>query len=308
MNHQFEQRIETLFGSDALKYYKNKQKGGAANQKGGDYENFFSVMQLAKLFCLLFDNKQQDIEIHTQAEAFVDDLLIIDNSDNGQHHFQLKNTDKVNWGSDSKSISNDFYRQKVLNDNVGIEHTQASLVCSNQQRVNQLHQEIPVNIAEFSDVVFFPYAQTLNQLLFLHEEFKNWIKSICYSDEIDKLEALATIILGHWCNKKTTINSVQALFSDLQKHFPNHLAKVGIVMKLLPEVEAIFSKITDFAYFTEKGYFNWDYKKGLDSGVLFYPIDSQEFSDFQQAIIKHQPSNFSELEGLLLWTDNSQSM
>lgn len=303
-----DEQIETLFGSDVLEYFKNKQTGGENNQKGGRYEDFFVVMQLAKLFYLLFDNTRQDIDIHTQAPAFVDDLVIVAESGSSQHHFQLKDKIKVSWGSGSKSISDDFHKQKLLNDDVGIEQTRIDLVWSDEIRVSKLKKKIPSIIADFSDVIFFPKVQTVNQLLLLHEEFRNCIKAICFSDESDKLEALAVIILGHWRDKQTTVYSVKALLTELRNYFPNHLAKIDVAMELLPEVQAILSKITYFAYYLEKGYFSWSYKDGLDSGVLLYPVDSQAFNNFQQAIMKQKPSDFSELEGLLLWTDNSQTM
>jgi hypothetical protein len=300
-------QIKTLFDLDTLTYYKNKRNGGNANQKGGRYEDFFSIMELAKLFHLVFNSTQQDVEIHAQADAFVDDLLISNKFENAQHHFQLKNTASVAWGKGAKSISDDFYKQKLLNDNIGIKNTRTILVCSEENKVNSLKNKKPKNIADFSDVIFFPSVETVNQLLLSHSEFRDAIKAICFSKQHDKLEALAKIILGHWCDKKTTLCSAKTLLDELRGHFPNHLTRI-ITLKLLPEVEAIFSKISNFDYCVNNGYFSWEYSNGLDSGVLLYPVDSTQFYDFQQVIITQQPNQFSELESLLLWTDNSQSM
>ena len=103
-------QVESLFGPDAEKYFTNKQIGGNSNQKGSRYEDFFSVMQLAQLFQLLTnDDDKDDIEIYAQAEAFVDDLLIKFQQHNSQHHFQLKTSPTVSWGSGLKSIGDDFY-------------------------------------------------------------------------------------------------------------------------------------------------------------------------------------------------------
>lgn len=303
-----EDRIEALFGKDVLAYYKNKQTGGNSNQKGSRYEDFFSVMQLAELFYTLCTEAQHDSEIQAQASALVDDLLIFDKLKNIKHHFQLKNTSSIKWGDGNKSIGDDFYKQKLLNDDAGIENTRTTLVCSNQDKVNELTALMPIEIIAFSTVVFFPNVETVNQLLFEHKEFKNRLKTICFSDESDKLEALATIILGHWCDKKTTICSVRVLFSELQNRFPNYLAQIDAVIRLLPEVDMILSKIEGFSYVLEKGYFNWSYSDGLDSGNFMYPIGTKEFNNLQQKIIAQQPSQFSELENLLLWTDNSQNM
>ena len=295
-----EDRIEALFGKDVLVYYKRKQTGGNANQKGSRYEDFFSVMQLVELFYVLCTETEYDVEIQAQASALVDDLLIFDKSKNNKHHFQLKNTPNVKWRNSDKSISDDFYKQKLLNDDTGIETTQTTLVCSSQEQVNELNASIPRTIVAFSKATFFPNVETVNRLLFEHKEFKTGLQAICFSDELDKLEALATIILGHWCNKKTTICSVKILFSELQNQFPNYLAQIDTVIKLLPEVDMILSKIDGFSYAIERGYFSWDYGNGLDSGVFMYPIGSSEFNKLQKTIIAQQPNQFSELENLLL--------
>ncbi len=155
-------QVENLFGSNVEKYFTNKQTGGNSNQKGSRYEDFFSIMQLAKLFQLLTNNDDKDdIKIYAQAEAFVDDLLIKFQKHNIQHHFQLKTTSTVNWGSGLKSIGDDFYKQKVLNDNLRIEETRTFLVCPNKERVAHLQKRVPQNIADFSDIIFFPEVETI---------------------------------------------------------------------------------------------------------------------------------------------------
>lgn len=294
------QQVETLFGSEALTYFKNKQKGGASNQNGSRYEDLFSIMKLANLFRLLVADKNQNIEIHAQAEGFVDDLLIADKSVNCHQYFQLKNTVNINWGNGLKSISDDFHKQKLLDDDIGIKTTRVFLVCSDQSKVNLLKKKIPTHISDFSDVVFFPNAETVNQLILSHDEFRQSIASICFSTDTDKIEALAKIILGHWSDKKTTVFSVTALFLELQHHFPNYLADVRVIMKLLPGVKSILSMIPHFEYVIENGYFSWNYGNGLDSGTLLYPVNSKEFNDFQQQIMTQQPTQFSELESILL--------
>ena len=172
------QQVETLFGSKALTYFKNKQKGGSANQNGSRYEDLFSIMKLATLFRLLVADKNQNLEIHAQAEGFVDDLLIADKSASCHQYFQLKNTVNIDWGNGLKSISDDFYKQKLLNDDLGIKTTRLFLICSNQPKVNLLKKKIPTHISDFSDVIFFPNAETVNQLIFLHDEFRQAIESI----------------------------------------------------------------------------------------------------------------------------------
>jgi len=293
-------QVENLFGSEAEKYFANKQTGGHSNQKGSRYEDFFSVMQLAQLFQLLTnDDDKQAIEILAQAEAFVDDLLIKYRKYNSQHHFQLKTSPTVSWGDGLRSISDDFYKQKLLNDRIGIDNTRLALVCSSEDKVALLKTKIPNNIANFSDIIFFPEVKTMNHLLLIHDEFKSLISHICFSTDIDKLESLATIILGHWSNKKTTLSSVNELLSTLENTFPNYLARSNITINLLPEVERIFSTIMGFSYKIENGYFSWHYRD-IDSGTIPYSVDSNEFIAFQQAVASKHPKQFDELEGVLL--------
>ena len=293
-------QVENLFGSDVEKYFTNKQIGGNSNQKGSRYEDFFSVMQLAQLFQLLTnDDDKDDIKIYAQAEAFVDDLLIKFQKHNTQHHFQLKTSSAVRWGTGLKSISDDFYKQKVLNDDSGIDITRTVLVCSDKETADRLQKSVPQNIADFADTLFFPEADTINHLILIDDEFKTLIGRICFSNDIDKLEALAMLILGHWVNKKTTLTSVNKLLSTLENAFPNYLARLNVTENLLPEVERIFSTITNFSFKIEKGYFSWQFHD-FDSGTIHYSVDSKEFTAFQQEITSKRPRQFDELEGILL--------
>ncbi len=136
-------------------------------------------------------------------------------------------------------------------------------------------------------------------MILIDDKFRALIEHICFSSDIDKLEALAKLILGHWVDKKTTLSSVNELLSSLEKAFPNYLAKSNVTENLLPEVEDIFSRITNFSFKIEKGYFSWRYHN-FDSGTIPYSVDSNEFIAFQQEITSKRPRQFDELEGILL--------
>lgn len=293
-------KICQLFGEEVKKYFERKLIGGASNQKGARYENFFAVFQLIQSFYILLENTREGIEICSQVEAFVDDLLICDISNNSYRYFQLKNVNSINWGSGLKSIADDFCKQKKLNEFLGIQLTQTTLVCSNQNLSKKLTNEMPINIKGFSQVIFFPYAETINHLLLSNQQFKETIELICFSNETSKLEALAKIILGIWEDKKTTISSVQRLLNELKNEHPNFLADGSDANKLLPEVENILQCVPNFSFVVDKGYFKWEYQKGLDSGEFFTPVNSEEFLNFQRSVIGLHPKEFSELEGILL--------
>lgn len=294
-----EEKIQNLFGLETKEYFKNKQKGGKSNQKGSRYEEFFSVMQLAKSFALLMKDDSQSIEIIAQAEAFVDDLVVVDMNCNSKQHFQLKTTEKLSWGRKEKSIRDDFYKQKILNDDSNISSTYIYLVNSSSDRVKILKDTIPSDISSFTDVIYFPEAATINELSLICKDFKKSISQICLSNDPDKIEALSKIILAHWVDKKTTITSVKDFLLTLENIFPNYLAKISVAIDFLPGVENILSNIVLFDYKIEKGYFSWNYGN-LDSGIFSYPVDSKEFMLFQQEVLSECPKIFDDLESKLL--------
>lgn len=297
-NMTINNRVEKLFGPDVEKYFDKKLIGGKSNQKGARYEDFFSVMQLAQLFHLLTTGSSaQDIKINAQAEGFVDDLLIVYKNES-YHHFQLKTSSNISWGRGSKSISDDFHKQKLLNNDMKIGKTYTFLVCSNKNQFTTLKEKIPNDIVIHTNVIFFPEAETINELIFIHEEFKSLIENICLSSDSDKLESLAKLILAHWVDKKTTIFTANELLKSLEESFPNFLAKENIAVKLIPEVEQIFSYISHFSYKIERGYFSWCYGDS-DSGTIPYSVDSEKFMEFQKSIISERPQQFGELEGVL---------
>jgi len=136
-------------------------------------------------------------------------------------------------------------------------------------------------------------------LILIDNDFRTILGNICFSNDIDKLEALAKLILAHWVDKKTTLFSVNELLSTLEATFPNYLARSNVATNLIPEVERIFSMITHFSFKIEKGYFSWQYHD-FDSGTIPYSVDSKEFIAFQQEITSKYPRQFDELEGILL--------
>ncbi|EIJ43202.1 hypothetical protein BegalDRAFT_2348 [Beggiatoa alba B18LD] len=290
-----------LFDKSVLDYFKHKQRGGQSNQDGNRYENFFAVSQLIELFYILLNNTNAtDIQIYIQADAFVDDLLIVDEQHSSYRHFQLKNAQQLSWGNGLKSLADDFYKQKQINVHQNIQYTALTLVCSQPKAFEKLVNNIPTEIMSFSKVIYFPVADTLNQLILSHVDFKESLEKICFSNESDKLEALAILILGHWQDKQTTVNSVHELLRELQAKFPNYLIKNNLTIdSLLPQVRAIFAEITDFSYNIQHGYFHWNYMN-LESGVVLYPIDSNEFNNIQRTVIAQYPRHFDDLVGILL--------
>jgi len=110
-------KISQLFGDQSLAYVKNRHRGGTNNEKGNTYENFYTTYKIALLSADAIE-KQASIKFYSQVLSFVDDLIILYEEENRLQHHQLKNSLNVSWGSDLKSISNDFEKQEILNQSI----------------------------------------------------------------------------------------------------------------------------------------------------------------------------------------------
>ncbi|MEL6489824.1 MAG: hypothetical protein AAFQ95_07655 [Cyanobacteria bacterium J06621_3] len=115
-----DKQISQLFGDEPLAYEKNKHRGGASNEKGNTYENFYATYKIALLSADAIEN-QADIKFYSQVLSFVDDIIILYEQENKLQHHQLKNSPNIRWGSGLRSLSDDFDKQAILNRSVGKE-------------------------------------------------------------------------------------------------------------------------------------------------------------------------------------------
>ena len=81
--------VEKQLGSSALKNLRNQNIGGKNNEKGGRHECRYAIYQIAKA---VTDPDIDQIRIDSQTEAFVDDLVIINDSSGKKQSFQLKDS------------------------------------------------------------------------------------------------------------------------------------------------------------------------------------------------------------------------
>lgn len=214
------EQIKSLFGDAAYRYLENKQRGGASNEKGSTYENYFAVYQLARLAREACEN-QSEICFMCQIYAFVDDL-VIDGAGNKLRHYQLKNSRNVFWGKGLKSIADDFSKQYSLNQSV-FRSSELFLVVSNRDIFNRLASNIPANIQEFSQVFYFPYEPQFTRLIEQIDIFHSAIVYLSAFDtpEPDKIECVATALLGAWMSSRRSAVTVLDVLAKAQACSPN---------------------------------------------------------------------------------------
>jgi hypothetical protein len=294
------EQIEQLFGNDVLQYLTRKNLGGVSNEKGNTYENFFAIYKLALLSQEVIENKR-NIIFYSQILAFIDDLIIDFDDNTLRHHYQLKNSITVKWGSGLKSIADDFSKQYELNQVNSIESLQ-HLVVSDSSLKTKLDNDLPDHISDYSQIVHFPYQSNIVKLIAQKTELYEAIKYLCAFSEPDpdKIECVATVLLGAWASTDKSGASVKEILETAQKCQPSYIRSFGQQMQIDTEVANILNQIENFTYNLTKGFLHWEYANGLEEGTLPYSIESDKFQRFQELIKRNKPTSFEDIEAFLI--------
>ena len=295
-----EKDIEEVFGTVVLNYLKRKHTGGINSSKGNRYEDIFAIYQISFLSrCVIECN--QEIYILNQCFAFVDDLIIDWKNDRLLRHVQLKDSLNVSWGEELKSICDDFQKQYTLNQSICRE-SELSLVVSSNDLQNRLTQNLPETIKSYSKVVYFPSEENLVKLINKDNNFKQAIEYLCAVDEPepDKLECVATVLLGAWIASNKSKVSLMDVLQKAQQSTPSYIRSFHRALELDSEVENIFKEIDGFTYKVTRGFLNWKFKDGLFEGTISYSLETDKFKRFQRLVKEKKPTNFYELEDFLI--------
>ncbi|MBE9053238.1 hypothetical protein IQ243_22990 [Nostocales cyanobacterium LEGE 11386] len=294
------EQIENIFGTQVIDYLTHKNTGGSNNSKGSKYENIYAVYLLA-LFARCVIECKQEIEFLSQCFAFLDDLIINCKQENLLRHYQLKNSASVNWGKGAKSIHDDFQKQYQLNQSISKNSELLLVVSCDKLRAN-LQNSMPKNISSYSQVIYFCPDISLPKIIAQQQDFKNALKYLCAFDnpEPDKLECVATVLLGAWTSSDTSQISVMDILKKAQESIPSYIRSFETGWQLDPEVENILNNIDGFTYNITRGFLHWEFQNGLDEGTLSYSIETERFQKFQELIKRNNPTSFEELEVFLI--------
>jgi hypothetical protein len=295
-----DRKIEELFGSPTLEYLKNKNQGGVSNNKGNTYENFFAVYQLALLAKAVIEDGK-DIYFLSQVCSFVDDLIIHYVNEDILQHYQLKNSPNINWGTGAKSICDDFRKQFQLNESIS-KKSELSLVVSSSNLQSELHNKMPEEIKNYSQVKHFHYDANLMKVINQEPEFKKAVEYLCCFDnpEQDKIECVVSVLLGAWCSSDRSNTFVLNVLKKAQNCNPSYVRSFTGDKEVDSDVKEILDRIEFFTYRFSKGFLHWKYRSGLDEGTLPYNCATERFTKFQNLVREKKPSSFDELESFLI--------
>ncbi len=293
-------RVREIFGDEAAEYLVNKNRGGNSGAKGNTYENFFAVYQIALLSQLVIESNK-DIQLSSQILAFVDDFIVDRQNETPLQHYQLKNSRNESWGEGIRSISDDFKKQYELN-NLILKESQIGLVVSSPKLKTKLESTIPPAIKKYSQVIHFPYEAELVKLIAKEPNLRQAIEYLCAFNNPapDKIECVATVLLGAWVSSAKSQVSVMEILKKAQESTPSFIRSFSQELQLDPEIDEILGKIPDFKYNLTKGFLHWEFKDGLEEGTLSYSLETDRFRQFQKLVKKNNPTCFEELEGFLI--------
>ncbi|KRH96731.1 hypothetical protein [Cylindrospermopsis sp. CR12] len=295
-----EDQIKNLFGNKTVEYIKNKNTGGVSNSKGNTYENIFAIYKISSLSKSIIED-EREIYLLSQCLSFIDDLVIELTSENTLQHYQLKNSSNITWGTGEKSINDDFKKQYELNKSISKE-SKLALVVSSLELRDKLQANIPDDIKNYSQVIYFYFADSLPKIIAQEPEFRRSLEYLCAFEnpEPDKLECLATVLLGAWVASEKSKLPIMDILQKAQDFIPSYIRSFKTELQLNPEIKEIFDKIDGFTYNLTRGFLQWEYFDGLNAGTLPYSIETARFQKFQELIKKNRPTSFEDLEVFLI--------
>lgn len=293
--------IAELFGQEVLRYVNRKNIGGASNERGHTYENFFAAYQLAQLAKEVIEAGTQ-ISLSSQVKAFVDDLIVAYEDEARVKHYQLKNSSSVSWGSGLRSIADDFEKQYHLNEALS-KISELHLVVSDPALQQNLAAAIPSTISSCSQVIHFPYDHSLAKVIANEPRFKQALTYLSAFEHpsSDKIECVAGVLVGAWAScEKASIPLIEVL-KTAQQYQPSFIRSFNsLEIQLDTDVAKILDSIQGFTYKLSKGFLHWEFQGGLERGTLPYSCETEKFKRFQELIKQNSPTSFEELEVFLL--------
>lgn len=173
-------------------YLSNKHRGGESSRNGNLYENYYAVFSILREM----SEGHCDAIISSQVEgAYVDDLLIVD--DRYKIYHQLKNQEKLSWGRmQHGDLMYDFMMQASLCEECS-ENFSLKLVTAH--RLESLVKQLPDELKEVASVEYYPMLEDFNRYAYYPAFASVAMRAIgCEPCEIDKIENIATVLLGLW--------------------------------------------------------------------------------------------------------------
>ncbi len=274
--------------------------GGLSNRRGNRYEDYFTVYRiLYYLESVLFESSE--VRIKEQASCPVDDLII--ETCKEDHYHQLKANKTITWGADSMKLKSEFTRQKEICK--GKERLfKLWLVIADEARARSLTSNMPDEIKDVTEIFLFPYLKRLSELAQLNQLVEYPLKKIRatrFSSLTENQNIIFAIYLA-WLDHIPDDDGYCLLSKVIEHIRSNKIGRIYCQWQenslLWEECKIILNDIIGLQYWTDRGYFEWEYYP-TDQGILKDNCFSDNFQRFMQRIVDCRPKNFNEFEDIL---------
>ncbi len=288
--------LDAINGEAIYTYLTNKHKGGKNNSKGNSYENHFAIYTIARLF-----NEKRDRTatfLSAQQLCFVDDLVVEERTTSQNSYYQIKDVVQLDWKNGIHPLEADFNMQKnICNHNH--HNSDMNLVLSRSEVHASMVSTLPETIRAFTNIIHFETAPSVSMLVRTNTKAKTELTKMCALNNpgADKLETLATIILGAWdATNKVNIN-LENLLNHCHDTNPHYIR--GHANQIPARVKVLIQNIKGFTFEVQNGYITWRYEL-TDSGVVSAAIGSLAFNQWENEILEYGKfDNFEDLEPFL---------
>lgn len=239
-----------------IEYLANKHRGGENNRMGNLYEGYYAVFSILREM----SKGHGYAVISTQVEgAYVDDLLIVDGENKIYH--QLKNKVNLSWGGmQHGNLKYDFLMQARLCESTS-ENFFLKLVVTHY--FDKLEKSMPDDLKNVASVEFYPMLEDFNQYAYYPAFADAAVNAIgCAAYEIDKLENVATVLLGLWVGGLCRGMKVYEIWNKMEQML---YGKVIIDDSKVDELVALLQKMK-FTVRLKQSVLNWEYG-GFDGSL-----------------------------------------
>ena len=244
---------------------ENKHRGGLNNEKGARYEEFYATYRIASS---LPNYAENHILIKSQIKgAYIDDLKV--EIDALHDYFQLKNVQNVknSWAE----IKEDIVSQVKLSlDNK--EQFSISIVYSDAE----FNVTLSEDIAPYTKLEYFPYANSLLEVIKQHKPFKDVLVDLCVFEKPtdDVIYGLAKFIIAEWCSVNRQKGLLIANLADQLK-----TSKLNTILDSDRDISAGCQEILDgipgFSYVIKGKNIVWDIEHSKNNSTEW----TQELDD-----------------------------
>ena len=268
-----------------MAYLENKHRGGISGEKGSKYESFYTTFKVADYLSTTtgVDGDIPEVLFQSQVMAYLDDLLITDNTRRIYH--QIKNVANFRW----PSVEGDFIKQKDASEQAG-ENYKLVLVYSD----SKFNKDVPIDLEPCTDFSYFPYDPSIYTVIEKSSDFKSALKRILKfaNPSDDKLYALAVCILGYWIGNDMQKGLTLKNFKDCIVSNSNISTIFDRDISISNECRRILDSIPGFSYTISGNSIVWESRRYKDNVTIWS-------RDLEARIISKSPQTINDIVKLM---------